>query len=859
MGDSTTKEAPAPTRYEEFERDLKKTMDFVASFHPRNMTTAKQMWTLVLWISILGSWMTFYHYLLPEPVPATVKNQFSEERARDHIRAITQNVPDRGVGSYGEEWTIRYILNEIESVQANPLRLQPMEVAVSHESGQHFFALAGFPIIKTFDNITNIAVRLPCTECVSDKALIINTHFDAVHGISGAADATLPVAVMLDTLRVMVTDSRPIKNSIVFLWNGAEETYQDGSAAFMENSPWFKDVNTLLNLEAVGVAGKAVLFQTKGQTMLKAYHHASIPHGSSLANDLFQSGLIISDTDYGIFMRSPQVKGGLDMAIYEHSYLYHTAKDEVDRLPAGTIQHMGQNALDIVRYIAYEANLQDAEEDTPDNVTYTDFMGLIFFSAQSHVMLAGYLVLAAIAVLTLVKTNSLRSAAAGIVNQLRMLGMGLLLVLLVAMTVQSSGSVMVWFSEEHFPYLVYGPIALFGLVLGHQMNTRTFGGELMARKSALLLGTIIMVIMAVVGLSSTLIPAVYVMSHLLASLYPPLYYHIAAILPIFIVHPFLIGANNLLVPLTGRMGYDAPTDVIISVVVWLGTVLYFAPMLPLLYRMPLWWQNFVSRFGVGVSMLFFMLLAARSPFTPDTPKRALLLHYYYPQTGVAHLHYIRADPSAYSKDAVEAIASVLGSEPEVDMPLDERFQALQALYPLNEVAHSLHWDTSHLQGKFWVNDDEHLAGAETYAAAYAPRVDGIVVVDHAHNNSRTITIPCAMNAHNAFTVFEIQAEIVDSSAPVVPGRFGSYYVRHVAGGSAHADPEADGLVGKAPYEPRACDFRMTVAGRDPVPIRVVGNSKFMGSRNYYLRRILPLMPNNTAVWAMDAIHVSTVV
>ncbi|KAJ3359093.1 hypothetical protein GGF32_009614 [Allomyces javanicus] len=59
--------------------------------------------------------------------------------------------------------------------------------------------------------------------------------------------------------------------------------------------------------------------------------------------------------------------------------------------------------------------------------------------------------------------------------------------------------------------------------------------------------------------------------------------------------------------------------------------------------------------------------SARLPFVPGTPKRALFLHFDYPQAGVAHLYYIRVNPTADLKDASEATMWVLGSEPGKDM------------------------------------------------------------------------------------------------------------------------------------------------------------------------------------------------
>jgi Zn-dependent M28 family amino/carboxypeptidase len=59
-------------------------------------------------------------------------------------------------------------------------------------------------------------------------------------GARGAADAASPVAVMLELVRLILMDPRKLQNTLVFLFNGAEETLQDASHAFITKSPWFK-------------------------------------------------------------------------------------------------------------------------------------------------------------------------------------------------------------------------------------------------------------------------------------------------------------------------------------------------------------------------------------------------------------------------------------------------------------------------------------------------------------------------------------------------------------------------------------------------------------------------------------------
>jgi Zn-dependent M28 family amino/carboxypeptidase len=55
------------------------------------------------------------------------------------------------------------------------------------------------------------------------------------------------------------------------------------------------------------------------------------------ANDIFKTGLILSDTDYRQFVDYGRISG-IDMAFYENSYVYHTMLDLESTITPGSIQ-----------------------------------------------------------------------------------------------------------------------------------------------------------------------------------------------------------------------------------------------------------------------------------------------------------------------------------------------------------------------------------------------------------------------------------------------------------------------------------------------------------------------------------------
>eukprot|EP00916_Digyalum_oweni_P014350 GHVL01023579.1.p1 GENE.GHVL01023579.1~~GHVL01023579.1.p1 ORF type:complete len:625 (-),score=51.34 GHVL01023579.1:123-1997(-) len=71
------------------------------------------------------------------------------------------------------------------------------------------------------------------------------------------------------------------------------------------------------------------------------------PFADSLAQSIFQTGIVPSDTDYRIYRDYGMLKG-LDLAVTENGYVYHTVLDAVGIIPSGTLQHYGDTVLNML-------------------------------------------------------------------------------------------------------------------------------------------------------------------------------------------------------------------------------------------------------------------------------------------------------------------------------------------------------------------------------------------------------------------------------------------------------------------------------------------------------------------------------
>jgi hypothetical protein len=134
------------------------------------------------------------------------------------------------------------------------------------------------------------------------------------------------------------------------MFNGAEETILQGSHMFATNKHrWVKFVEAFINLEAAGSGGRELMFQATNNDMAKAWARVvPYPHGSILAQEVFQSGIIPSDTDFRMYVAEMNIPG-MDWANVDNGQNYHTSLDNPDNIQPGAMQRYGENVLETTR------------------------------------------------------------------------------------------------------------------------------------------------------------------------------------------------------------------------------------------------------------------------------------------------------------------------------------------------------------------------------------------------------------------------------------------------------------------------------------------------------------------------------
>uniref|UniRef100_A0A8C0FJ50 Endoplasmic reticulum metallopeptidase 1 n=1 Tax=Bubo bubo TaxID=30461 RepID=A0A8C0FJ50_BUBBB len=237
-----------------------------------------------------------------------------------------------------EVLAVNYLLEQIRAIERESTDAHKISVDIQRPTGSFSIDfLGGFT--SYYANITNVIVKLDPRNG-AEYAVLSNCHFDSVPNTPGASDDAVSCAVMLEILSTLSKSSEPLQHAVIFLFNGAEENILQASHGFITQHEWAKSIRAFINLEAAGVGGKELVFQTGPENpwLVQAYVVAAKhPFASVVAQEIFQSGIIPADTDFRIYRDFGNVPG-IDLAFIENGYIYHTEYDTSDRILADSIQ-----------------------------------------------------------------------------------------------------------------------------------------------------------------------------------------------------------------------------------------------------------------------------------------------------------------------------------------------------------------------------------------------------------------------------------------------------------------------------------------------------------------------------------------
>lgn len=299
---------------------------------------------------------------LPAPAAASAPpGEFSEARAQATVEMLSRRIGHRVTGSDGQRAAADYLRGQLAAIPGIEVASQSVQVV---DDPDHLGMVFDAPV-------TNVLARLPGEH---GDAIVISAHYDSPPESVGAADNAVAVAASLELARALAAGPR-LAVTVIFNFNDGEEIASLGSDGFLSH-PWRRAARAFINLDAAGATGRALLFQTgKGsRALVRAFAAAPRPLGTVVAQDIFQSGVVPSSTDFGVYAERGALPG-LDVALYRDGYAYHTDRDVPERIAPGTLQHLGDNLLGALRALDRDGLALDAAAADEPPPVYFDLLG----------------------------------------------------------------------------------------------------------------------------------------------------------------------------------------------------------------------------------------------------------------------------------------------------------------------------------------------------------------------------------------------------------------------------------------------------------------------------------------------------
>ena len=316
--------------------------------------------------------------------PATA---FSASRAMADVRDLAQR--PHPVGSADHERVREVLRRRLEqlgletSIQTGPL---------AHGAARYLGLMGGDPEAANF-TATNLIGVLPGRDPAL-PAVALMAHYDTVPGAPGAADDSTGVAAVLESVRA-IRARGPAERTLVVLITDAEEIGLDGARAFWGGHPLRDRIGAVINLEARGGGGRAMMFQTgpgNAETIALFGRAGVRANGGVTSNSLavFVYEQMPNDTDFSV----SKARGvpGLNLAFIGRPEQYHAPSSTPGALDRGALQHIGSQTLENADALLRATALPKRGADA----VYSDVFGRLILS---HPPAAGWGLLALAAAL----------------------------------------------------------------------------------------------------------------------------------------------------------------------------------------------------------------------------------------------------------------------------------------------------------------------------------------------------------------------------------------------------------------------------------------------------------------------------
>jgi hypothetical protein len=260
--------------------------------------------------------------------------EFSAARAFEQVEAVAAR--PHPVGSAAQDAAREHLVATLRGMGLSP----EVQDTVSIEGGALSSSAGG----TSLAHVRNVVTLIPGT--ASTGRVVLLAHYDSVQIGPGGNDDAAGTATVLETARALTAGPRP-RNDVVLVLTDGEEACLCGAKAFVDQHPLARDGGVVLNVEARGSTGPAVMFETAAdnERLIDVFASAPRPVGTSFAVEIYR--LLPNDTDFTPFRKAGFT--GLNAAYIDGAAVYHAPTDVPSAMNRDSLQHHGDNTLALAR------------------------------------------------------------------------------------------------------------------------------------------------------------------------------------------------------------------------------------------------------------------------------------------------------------------------------------------------------------------------------------------------------------------------------------------------------------------------------------------------------------------------------
>lgn len=286
-------------------------------------------------------------------------DQFDTQRATERLGRVLDGTP-HPVDSSALDETRARLLQEIRTLGYSPeLRAHNVCQSMSGTAARCAF-------------VQNVFFTAGPSE---GPALVLSAHYDSVDASPGFGDDGIGLAVWLEVAHHL-KQQQPSQR-VVFLLTDGEETGLLGAQAFVDNLGDYPfTVGRIINLEARGVRGPAMMFETghPNASLVSDWSKSGArPFANSMMTAVYE--VLPNSTDLTVHLNAGF--NGVNIAISDGLDFYHTNRDDLAQLNRASVQHMGDQALGATRvFLASDWSKDGAAGE----IAYSDIGSRLFVS-----------------------------------------------------------------------------------------------------------------------------------------------------------------------------------------------------------------------------------------------------------------------------------------------------------------------------------------------------------------------------------------------------------------------------------------------------------------------------------------------